>query len=183
MIRLFVALLLSCRINLPNGHLIESNNTESNVNLVDELFYKYSNSTNALSLSNLRDFLEKFPKLLISNGANNDENLSGDSLDCLNRNIIKITNLTHNLSNQTLIDKKKLSVISLFLVSFMEKCFSEQKDGFIDEFQQNLNSSEQENIFQSIFNYNKLVYLYENALNLKRESKGVVWYEFCFYNN
>jgi hemerythrin len=173
MIKLLLIFILSCMINLQRAQSIKSNNTHLKATLVDELFYKYSNTTNSLSLSDLANFLENFPKLIFSN-SKIDSNHEAP-FNCLHRNVLKISNLTNLLNNQTVVDKKKFSVISLFLVSYIEKCLSEN-DAPIEEFQRNSTEQEinsQRDFFKSVFNYNQFVYLYENALNLKLESKSI----------
>jgi len=160
-------------INLQRAQSTKSNNTHLKATLVDELFYKYSNTTDSLSLSDLATFLDNFPKLIYPN-SKIDHNHDA-AFNCLHRNVLKITNLTNLLNNQTVVDKKKFSVVSLFLVSYIEKCLSE-KGASIEEFQANSTEQEinaQRDFFKSVFNYNHFVYLYENALNLKLESKSI----------
>lgn len=169
--------LISCIKGVKSNQSSETNNTaQLKANAVDELIYKYSNSTSSFGLTDLMDFLDNFPKLLSSSQSLSQR----ESLACLNRYVSKVKNLTSLLNNQTRIDKKKLSVVSLFLVSYVEKCFS-SKTIEIEILQH-----EHANAIFDVFNYfNSFKNLYENALELKKEGRredNIVLINFNFFD-
>ena len=99
---------------------------------IEELFYKYSTNSNSLSLNNLNEFIENFFKSISPNNYLNGDNILNENRSlCLSKHFNKITNLTRMLNNETLVNKKKLSTISLYLVSYVDKCLSNKNQQHI----------------------------------------------------
>ena len=99
-----------------NKNLNEQHNVDADLSYA---FQKYSNNSNLMNSNQLVHFLNQFQLMFL--------NALQTNSSCLSLKLQNLLNQTKSLKNDTIINRDNFNKLCLYLISFIDMCFSENE--------------------------------------------------------